>query len=534
VRPLHVEYFAVNMVCDEPYHEGKWFARRRPRTTITRLSTIDHSSTTRMTISILVLIYVSIISFPGSCGGSRCPFHCYADAFGNLVTPSKSKQNQTRGNAPWSGTHGRLSVSPRSPLTQKLNEKQSGKQREHYNDALLNRIITGRMSASLRWRKRTRRAAATLGIQKQHKNRQDYLEDQDQIYQEIVTQRPSVPPPTSTIFKGVGLEEKTKSPNLNKSKMPILKITNFRKRRRKLTQEQHARAKLEWAAKYTSIHTLRQSFGRNRNKIWGDFDPQTTRKLYHTLLPRALLGLYEVGLWSSTDLAPLAFEARVAAKKYARERCILPGRLASMVYDGFRTWRRWGKWSIEGMSWEQIWNKYETQILEEYMEDNSNVDLDELQEEITAQICLKILERSCITNEAVDKMFLNDDSDESKEAKRRRRRNAERDLAKIKLKLERDMKELLQDHEQLRLSTRKKSPFYLDVLGSTSAFGSQDCLQVEIQDNDASSSKYSVEITATVPNDKLDSRDIYILRLFAKGKKKLNKVSQLFPALVLP
>jgi hypothetical protein len=521
------------MVYDEPCHEGKRYVRRRPRTSPSKYVNVTaYKTTTRTTISILVLVYLSSTTAFVSWRGSRDHVHYYAEAFGNLVNLSKSKHNQTNGIFQTLENRGRVSLSSRSHLTCVLNEKRPDKTRDHYNDALLNRIITGRMSTSPRWRKRTRRAVAALGIQRQHKNHQDYLEDQELINQERFTQRPIVPPPTSTIFRGVGLEEKSKWPSLHKSPGPRLKIKKFHKRRRKLTQEQHARAKLEWAAKYTSIHTLRQSFGRNRNKIWGDFDPQTTRKLYHTLLPRALLGLYEVGLWSPTDLAPLAFEARIAAKKYARERCILPGRLASMAYDGFRTWRRWGKWSPEGMSWEQIWNKYETQILEEYMEDNSNVDLDELQEEITAQICLKILERSCITNEAIDKMFLDDETNESREMKRRRRRNAERDLAKIKIKLERDMKELLQDHDQLRVSNRKKSPFYLDVLGAAT-FGSQDCLQLEKDGNGVPSYESELKVYETIDRDKLDSRDIFVLRLLAKGKRKLNKVSQLFPAFAL-
>lgn len=418
------------------------------------------------TTAILVFLYITNVTFPVSIGTNR--LFSYADAFGNLASSSKTQQNRTHGLFQTVQRYERTSLSSQLPFTSDVSRD---KKREHYNDALLNRIITGRKSASSRWRKRTRRAAAALGIQRQHKTEQDYREDQEQIYKEMITQRPTVPPPSSTIFKAVGLEEKTKSQtpspisSPSKCKQPHLTIRNFHKRRRRMTQEQHARAKLEWAAKYTSIHTLRQSFGRNRNKIWGDFDPQTTRKLYHTLLPRALLGLYEVGLWSPKDLAPLAFEARVAAKKYARERCILPGRLASMAYDGFRSWRRWGTWSVEGMSWEQIWNKYETQILEEYMEDNSDVDLDELQEEITAQICLRILERSCITNETVDKMFLNSERNESKDTRRNRRRNAERDLEKIKIKLERDMKELLAGDEQLSVVTRKSSPFYLDILG---------------------------------------------------------------------
>jgi len=221
----------------------------------------------------------------------------------------------------------------------------------------------------------------------------------------------------------------------------------------------------------------------------------TSRKLYHTLLPRALLGLYEMGLWRVQDLAPLAFEARIAAKKYARERCVVPGRIMAMVYDGWRSWRDWGTWNMEGMSWEQIWFKYETQILEEYMMeeeeglftqfgDEEGLKLDvmsgaspqdrivglggmtanELQEEITAQICLRILEKSCTTNASIDKMLLQD-LKESPEFKTRnrgkrkkrilRRRNAERDIAKIASKLERDMEELLESNKQLQLPSSR-------------------------------------------------------------------------------
>ncbi len=280
--------------------------------------------------------------------------------------------------------------------------------------------------------------------------------------------------------------------------------------RRLLTKEEQTKAKLQWAAKYTSLATLRQTFGRNRNKFWGDFDSQTTRKLYHTLLPRALLGLYDIGLWSPTELAPLAYEARLAAKKYARERCVVPSRIMAMFYDGFRMWRDWGTWSVEGMSWEQVWDKYETQVLEEMMEDcqedridrdwnqirrdryddnNDNhdeedegccvIDLNEIsvREEITAQICLRILERSCVTNGMVDRLFLeehdgnNIDNDSKsgialdstkdnqersqrngsyRKKRRRRRRNAERDLARIRIRLERDIQELLQSNEEIR------------------------------------------------------------------------------------
>lgn len=191
----------------------------------------------------------------------------------------------------------------------------------------------------------------------------------------------------------------------------------------------YQKRKEAWAAKYTSVSTLRSTFGKNKNRLWGDFDPATTRKLYHTLIPRALLALHDMGLSNVDELAPLAYQARVAAKKYARERSRLPGRIGSMMYDGFRQWRRYGKWETNGMTWEQVWRKYEDQILREAMMESGgseggntgalegfpgldleeegmfeNADLDD--EQLTARICLRILERSVVTNEAIDKLFL--------------------------------------------------------------------------------------------------------------------------------
>ena len=317
-------------------------------------------------------------------------------------------------------------------------------------------------------------------------------------------------------------------------------------------RKDYERRKAAWAAKYTSVSTLRKSFGTNRNRLWGDFNPTTTRRLYHTLLPRALLELRGLrdGLLSNTmkendngekdgkkrrqqkrkntynddknlddsidstsvgednylqqelkELAPLAYQARLAAKKYARERSRLPGRLGSMLYDGYRSWRRYGKWKSTGMTWEQVWNKYEDQVLREAMEeledasakkaneilsesssssssavdsDNDDIegmdtsalpkvggeDLDD--EELTARICLRILERSVVTNKSIDKLFLRrlaeeEDSDEDEEAdtvvedshKRRQRRLRRRekkiqaDLYAIEKKFDDDIRELL-------------------------------------------------------------------------------------------
>lgn len=162
----------------------------------------------------------------------------------------------------------------------------------------------------------------------------------------------------------------------------------------------YERRKEEWAAKYSSVDALREMFGDNENKVWGDLDATTSRRLYKTLLPRALIQLYKVGVHPE-DLAPLAYKARVAAKLYARERCAVPPRLLAMGYDGVRQWKRYGKFNPNGMSYDQVWQKYKALILEE--EEN----LEDLTErDVTAKICLKILERSCETNSLVDKLFL--------------------------------------------------------------------------------------------------------------------------------
>mmetsp|Transcript_33294 Transcript_33294/g.58398 ORF Transcript_33294/g.58398 Transcript_33294/m.58398 type:complete len:153 (+) Transcript_33294:412-870(+) len=96
-----------------------------------------------------------------------------------------------------------------------------------------------------------------------------------------------------------------------------------------------------------------------------------------------------------------------------------------MLYDGYRSWQRYGKWTTSGMTREQVWNKYEDQVLRELAldeeleeslseggllkkqsdEDTTNNDrLDD--EELTARISLRILERSGMTNYVIDRLFL--------------------------------------------------------------------------------------------------------------------------------
>jgi len=307
--------------------------------------------------------------------------------------------------------------------------------------------MKGKESTSPRWRQRTRRAAASFGFR---------LEGSEESFESL--RFDSFPEFVETDFDdGCGLDGKSDIGGRHRRK-------GQRRRRRldrslynvtsphTLSPEQYDAQRNLWASRYTSLTTLRSTFGTNQNKLWGDFDPSTTRRLYNTLLPRAILGLYEMGLGGPKDLAPLAYEARMVAKKYARERCVVPGRVVAMLYDGFRSWREWGTWNFEGMSWEQIWYKYESQILEEMVrEDGLDEDyllLDRETEELTAQICLRILERSCITNERINQLLISGEDDEKMEDDRnkrtKRRRNAERYLGMIASQLDKDMEELME------------------------------------------------------------------------------------------
>jgi len=391
-----------------------------------------------------------------------------------------------------------------------------------------------------------------------------------------------------------------------------------------LQQQQENKARLDeyeqrkaaWAAKYTSVSSLRTTFGTNKNKIFGDFDPFTTRRLYHTLLPRALLelrGLRDMmldgtvklsssssskddddrtttPLSSSTnnsnkhnddttninnnnnadliikqelkELAPLAYQARVAAKKYARERSRLPGRIGSMLYDGYRQWRRYGKWDNSGMSWDQVWAKYEDQVLGEVMEEMmlasssssttsssrgvSDVEVEEEEEdvelattaatlfnnygndlddeELTARICLRILERSVTTNEMVDKLFRRTDDEEDALAaslgentplKRRRRYERQQrhktrilnDLQAIEQKFDEDIQELLryskfttEEGEERRRKRQKGAFFWKKPMLSSSASSDQ-----ANDDDDVEVSSRVVDVTTSARGGTVDT-----------------------------
>jgi len=205
-----------------------------------------------------------------------------------------------------------------------------------------------------------------------------------------------------------------------------------RDRKKRLDELQKQRRRNRWMKRYGTVEALQQTFGTG--PPWGDLSPTQTRSLYHTLLPRSLLALNELGLVKVEDLAPLAYEARIAAKNYARSRCVWTGRVGVFLFDQYRSLRDKGRLVKPGtsssMSWEEIWAKYESQIIREQKERGKELDEDELMMETY----MRILEKSCSTNEAVDNLFLKDEGDID---------GGDISLASIASQLEKDVRAIL-------------------------------------------------------------------------------------------
>jgi hypothetical protein len=191
-----------------------------------------------------------------------------------------------------------------------------------------------------------------------------------------------------------------------------------------------------WAERYCSVSGLREAFGRNRNILWGDLDGNMTRRLYKRLLPVILLELRDSGKYDAIQLAPLAYRARLAAKLYARERSIVPARISANLYDLYRHLIKYGEFGTTGMSYQQLFEKY--------------AELCQTSDE--QQVCSKILERSCVSNEYIDRLCGIDGqrciNDEKKTNKRRSQLWQE--LEDVAIQCEDDIKKLLQLSESLQ------------------------------------------------------------------------------------
>eukprot|EP00752_Nemacystus_decipiens_P001526 g1496.t1 len=183
------------------------------------------------------------------------------------------------------------------------------------------------------------------------------------------------------------------------------------------------------------VSLLRQAYGPRRN-FWGDLTAAETRRFYHELLPVSVyldalgsrdvadgderplgggtsggglatvvdaanqeLGYWECFFGSAETLeerARLASMARHAARLYVRERCHLPSRVVAHLYDGLRHLKEFGTFRVTGMTWEELWDKYERKILSE--------DPTLEGEALKTSVCLRILEKSCSTSEVFNNL----------------------------------------------------------------------------------------------------------------------------------
>jgi len=189
------------------------------------------------------------------------------------------------------------------------------------------------------------------------------------------------------------------------SPFPLSSSTQFHSKPEALAnaqQEDYQERIQDWVDVYTSVEGLRNRFGVNSNRLWGDLNPMTARRIYQTLLPSALLWLSQTGV-QPQDLAPLAYQARKAAKLYIRERSQVPARVGAHLFDGLRQFRNYGKFQTQGMTYEQVWQKYRQVIMDEYEQQELSTNLKE--KDVAAQVCYKILEKSCTTNSYIDELF---------------------------------------------------------------------------------------------------------------------------------
>lgn len=184
------------------------------------------------------------------------------------------------------------------------------------------------------------------------------------------------------------------------------------KRNLKKKQEYEYRRK-KWEERYGSLKALQATFKSGPRNL----SPEQTRRLYHSLLPRSLLGLYEMGLMNPEELAPLAYKARIAAKQYARSRCVWTARFATAIFDQYRNLREKKRFGASSLTWEEIYQKYEAQIVrEERLKENGKEKAKGLRRneaDFTMRVYLRILERSCETNQAFDRLFLKEPEDTS-------------------------------------------------------------------------------------------------------------------------
>jgi hypothetical protein len=152
----------------------------------------------------------------------------------------------------------------------------------------------------------------------------------------------------------------------------------------------------------TSVDDLRQRFGE-RQSLWGEWSCRQTRRFYREHLPYSLRIDGALGL-SLEERALLATEARHALRLYARERCVLPGRILAALYDGVRHIIVHGSWRPVGLTWKELKNKY---AREAYATLGGEAN-DEL---VALFVYERIVDRACTTNLLLDSLSDANESD---------------------------------------------------------------------------------------------------------------------------
>lgn len=161
--------------------------------------------------------------------------------------------------------------------------------------------------------------------------------------------------------------------------------------------DRRAREKDFAFSKEPGLEILRKRYGDERNNIFGDWTNSEARAFYKQQLPKTLLeGGEELNL-TLQQRAQLASEARHCLRRYSRERQNFIGRLVAKGRDGIRSMRNNGYWSTEGPTWNQLKEKY---LVEAHLTLGDNKTEDDYEQ----YAYLKILERSCVTNQYFDEI----------------------------------------------------------------------------------------------------------------------------------
>lgn len=148
---------------------------------------------------------------------------------------------------------------------------------------------------------------------------------------------------------------------------------------------------------FLSLQEYRYYYGK-KEYLFGDMNMKNTRATYHKLLPTYSYDYLNEYENQPEVLAEKASFARSSAKLYVRERSYMYIKWLSIFIDGFRHWLYYGRWSSTGMSYQELWTKYEKKVRLQHPEMT--------EEELRKKVASTILEKACSTNPKIDNFAL--------------------------------------------------------------------------------------------------------------------------------